>query len=76
MYQNTCTAAGVCAEQDISDPLISQETESLPLELDYSGFDIVKVRELKKCFMTKTMKKNVLIYRRHSTEQFREFVSL
>lgn len=45
MYQNTCTAAGVCAEQDIVDPLISQEPSSLPMELDYSGFDIVKATQ-------------------------------
>lgn len=45
MYQNTCPGAGVCAEQDIVDPLISQEPSSLPCELDYSGFDITKATQ-------------------------------
>jgi palmitoyltransferase ZDHHC13/17 len=46
MYQNSCvTASGVCAEQDIVDPLISQEPSSLPCELDYSGFDITKATQ-------------------------------
>lgn len=47
MYQaNSCgVTAGVCAEQDRVDPLISQEPSSLPVELDYSGFDIVKATQ-------------------------------
>lgn len=45
MYQTTCAAAGVCAEQDRPDPLISQEPSSLPIEHDYSGFDIVKATQ-------------------------------
>lgn len=47
MYQTTScgVAAGVCSEQDRVDPLISQEPSSLPVELDYSGFDIVKATQ-------------------------------
>lgn len=47
MYQaNSCgVTAGVCAEQDRDNPLISQEPSSLPMELDYSGFDIVKATQ-------------------------------
>lgn len=48
MYQaNSCgVTAGVCAEQDGQvDPLISSEPSSLPVELDYSGFDIVKATQ-------------------------------
>ncbi|XP_070508799.1 palmitoyltransferase Hip14 [Chironomus tepperi] len=45
MYQTTCAAAGVCAEQDRPDPLISQEPSTLPIEHDYSGFDIVKATQ-------------------------------
>lgn len=45
MYQTTCAAAGVCSEIDRSDPLISHEPSSLPIEHDYSGFDIVKATQ-------------------------------
>lgn len=47
MYQTTScgVTAGVCAEQDHVDPLISSEPSSLPVELDYSGFDIVKATQ-------------------------------
>lgn len=47
MYQTTScgVSAGVCAEPDRLDPLISQEPSSLPMELDYSGFDIVKATQ-------------------------------
>lgn len=45
MYQNSCANAGGCAEQDHFDPLISQEPSTVPLELDYSGFDIVKATQ-------------------------------
>jgi ankyrin repeat protein len=47
MYQTTScgVTAGVCAEQDQVDPLISNEPSSLPVELDYSGFDIVKATQ-------------------------------
>lgn len=44
MYQTSCNP-GVCAEVDQVDPLISQEPSSLPTELDYSGFDIVKATQ-------------------------------
>jgi palmitoyltransferase len=42
MYQNTCS---VYAEIDKLDPYISQEPSSLPIEHDYSGFDIVKATQ-------------------------------
>lgn len=46
MYQNCATASGVCAEVDRGgDPLISHEPSSLPIEHDYSGFDIVKATQ-------------------------------
>lgn len=48
MYQSSSScgvATGVCAEQDNVDSLISQEPSSLPVELDYSGFDIVKATQ-------------------------------
>lgn len=48
MYQTQqcINAAGVCAEPDRVDPLISQEPSmELPMELDYSGFDIVKATQ-------------------------------
>lgn len=47
MYQNAyIAAASGCAEPDCErDPLISQEPPMIPVEHDYSGFDIVKATQ-------------------------------
>lgn len=46
MYQSSCASTGVCAEPDQErDPLISHESTTLPIEHDYSGFDIVKATQ-------------------------------
>lgn len=47
MYQNACSAAaGGCLEQE-QDPnaLINRDPDQLPVEHDYSGFDIVKATQ-------------------------------